>query len=296
MNSLEKFDDALEKGSSKRILTYNVWNVWNAKSSGPENKRYRIEGCAEIILENELDFICLQEYDHCYRYHSDGLHGSLIAEKYEEVVPDGADISYVWNPIFYDRNKYSVIEKGMVDFKEAGAECIEYNYAACADGRSHFRSLTWAVLKDNFDGKIYIVGNLHYSAIGGDNNGIYSHKTEAIIVEKKIRELNSRYDAVSLICGDYNSGVADAKVNCCGGYGIMLRDGFLDTRDLASKKNTIGSCGELDKIIELDYELVGIDHIMTLSNNIKAEGYFVLNTERIRRLSDHNPVILQFNT
>lgn len=288
MQNVEKLDDVLEKGTSKRIMTYNVWNVWSLRSTGPENKRSRIEGCATVIHENNPDFICLQEYDHCYRYHTDGLHFSLISEKYAEASLKDVDPSYVWNPIFYNKEKYSLIENGMVDFKEEGATTEEYKYAACIDERSHFRSLVWAVLEDNDDRSKYIVGSLHYSV------NVDQHEAQAKLVIDKIKELCGRYDAVSLVCGDYNCLIPKNWNTDMAGCGVMAREGFKDTYLLADDKNDVASANKLGEVATRSYADYGIDHVMTLSD-IKVEAYCTLNTERIRQFSDHNPVVVQFS-
>lgn len=291
MKKTEVLDDYVERGTSKRVMTFNVWNVWKPDVKGAQGERYRIEGCAEVILENSPDFVCLQEYDHWYRCHSDGLHYKLISEKYAEALPDGVDPNYVWNPVFYDKEKYTLIENGIVDFKAEGVTCYESAHYPDESDTSHFRTLVWAVLEDKTDKNKYIIGNLHYSVIGKEKNGIYTHENEAKLVIDKIKALCEKYNAISLVCGDYNS---LARNEGSGGYRFMIDAGFVDTYMIAEQKNDLGSCGEAGKIVERKYSDGAIDHVMTLSP-ISVEAYYTLNSECISKYSDHRPVVVQFN-
>ena len=291
MENIEVLDAYVERGASKRIMTFNVWNVWSPTAKGEQGEKYRIEGCANIILKNSPDFVCLQEYDRWYRCHTDGLHYKLISEKYSEALPEGVDPYYVWNPIFYDREKYLLVENGIVDFKAEGVDCYESAHYPDESDTSHFRTLVWAVLEDKSDGSKYIVGNLHYSLIGKEKNGIYTHEQEAALVIGKIKELSSRYDAVTLVCGDYNS---LARQEGVGGYKFMSDAGFVDTFALAEYKNDVGSCGTAGRVVEKKYYDGGIDHVMTLSD-IRVDAYYTLNSYDTGRYSDHRPVIVQFD-
>ena len=201
----EYLNEQIAKGESVRVMTFNVWNVWNPAVRGAQGERYRMEGCAEVMLEHFPDFVCLQEYDHWYRCHFDGLHGRLISAKYTESIPRGVDPNNVWNPVFYDKDKYTLIENGIVDFKAEGVACYESDRYPDEGGVSHFRTLVWAVLEDKNDQNKYVIGSLHYSVIGKEANGVYTHEPEARLVIDKIKELCEKYDAVSLVCGDYNS-------------------------------------------------------------------------------------------
>ena len=296
MKTLDKLDDVISKGSSKRIMTYNVWNVWCLNAKPPEQAaKYRIEGCAEIILENSPDFVCLQEYDHWYRCHSDGLHYMLISERYAEALPEGIDPNYVWNPIFYDRDKYTLVKNGIVEFKKEGIACYESAHYPDESDTSHFRTLVWAVLEDKTDGKKYVIGSTHYSVVGGDENGVYTHAYEVKLVSDKIKELCAEYEAVSFVCGDYNSPASTLDGGAADSYRLMTVAEFKDTYYLADKITDVGSCGRPGVVVERNYRDLGIDHVMTLSNDISVEAYCILNSERIRRFSDHNPVFVQFS-
>ena len=296
MKNADRLDNVLSKGASKRIMTYNVWNVWHLAAKTPgQAERYRIEGCADVILENDPDFVCLQEYDHWYRCHTDGLHYSLISKKYAEAAPEGIEPVYVWNPVFYARDKYDLIENGIIEFKKEGVTCYESAHYPDESDTSHFRTLVWAVFEDKADGNKYVIGSTHYSVVGRDSNGVYTHEPEVGLVADKIKELCAKYNAVSFVCGDYNSPMRSLDSGVDDGYKFMTNNGFKDTYLLAEIKNDVGSCGAPDKVVERNYRDLGIDHVMTLSDNVKVEAYCTLNSERVRRFSDHSPVIVQFS-
>lgn len=127
----------------RKIISFNVKNVW-----GPGTPGTRDNATAELVLGYLPDFVGLQEFDVPYR-NADGGFISLVSKKYAEVEIEGVDKNNIWNPIFYLKDKYTVVESGFVYFPNSAAGSYESEYLyGTSDNTSKFRSLVWAVLED----------------------------------------------------------------------------------------------------------------------------------------------------
>ena len=281
MSNIFNLDEIMPKGNSKRIMSFNVLNVFVAKPADWHCAERRAAGAAELILASDCDFVCLQEYDSFYRWNEENIH-SKIASKYTEVKLQGFLDYNIWNPIFYDAQKYTVIESGVVDFFAAGIKSREYFSDHDGTKRSHFREFVWAVFEDITDKKQYLVGSLHFSA--GEELDLY-HREESEMVIHRVREILKKYNATVLIAGDYNS--APSIVNR--GRFYMKEAGFIDTHDLTENVDNSPS----DSKGKGEYETHAIDHVMTLSD-IRVEGHYKTMPERLSHVSDHSPLVVQF--
>ena len=262
-----------------KMMTYNVLNVWASNGSAGS----RDDVTAALIREQDLDFVCLQEFDVWYRNSPNGLN-DLLDGDYAEVCVDGVNPNDIWNPIFYKADTWEVEASGCLKMLDHVA-CIEYNnYVGTSDGVTRFRSLVWAVMVNRNDGSRYLVGNLHYSALSGTDapnavHNVHDHSQESDLCIRTIQELVRQYNCPALIGGDYNSTVGSEK----GGAYRMLQNGFSDTYALAAFRN----------MDEQKYASQ-IDHIFTTSQDLNVLGYYVLDTEQLRSNSDHLPVMIHF--
>lgn len=269
--------------NSRKIMSYNVRNVW----SGAVGTRDDLT--AKLILEYAPDFVCLQEFDTLYRNASGGLIG-LISAQYAEVAVSGVSVSDIWNPIFYNSEKYELVESGWVYFPDY-VESLEYdNYVGgTTDGKSKFRSLVWAVLRDKSDGSYYVIGNLHFSAERE------THRDEAILVINQIKALAAKYEGcTTLVTGDYNSARNSSGVS---GLKCMLQNDFYDTYDSAARRNDYGTTHELSTTTppKEGYMSDAIDHITTLNSDLSVYTYYVIVDETYLPMSDHCATIVQFS-
>ena len=271
-----------------RMMTFNVLNA------GDDNAASRAKQLSEILLSNDLDIICLQEFDVKYRNSKyGGFFGfggknlnSLISERFAEVSVDGVEQQNIWNPIFYNKNKFDVEESGFVDMFIEGINCAEYDgYPGGGDGRTHFRTLVWAILKDKSTGQRYIIGNLHFSATEGDPPNGGNHAEESTFLMSKLADVHSRYsDAVMLIAGDYNS------TTTYGACKNMLDSGYVNTLNIANTKGRDVNGINLGN---------GIDNILTSQASIKKISVYsaiALYKGDIADISDHSPIVIQFKS
>lgn len=266
--------------AERQMMTFNVLNVWN-KGGTPGT---RDDIAAQTVLSYLPDFLCLQEFDDGYRTAQGGLI-SQIAGSYTEVVIPGVTATNVWNPIFYLHDRYTLVEAGLVDLAEvAGAE-QSTSYPGSADGKSHFRTLVWAVLRDRTDGSLFLIGNFH---AGLDTA---NHANEAKAVSDTLKSVAETHPGcVILVGGDYNSRRSQAS----GAVANLLAEGFSDPYDSAKIRNDLGTWHTLGKAPDGRYETDAIDHILTIGE-IDVQVYMVLTDESLWSASDHCPTVLAFS-
>ena len=270
-----KVDDGL------RIMSFNVLNVWGSSSPGTRDDK-----TAALVMSNDLDFVCLQEFDVPYRNAANGFI-SRVSSQYAEVTVDGVDAKNIWNPIFYDKTKFTQIESGYVYLPDSVYSIDSENYpGGTSDGKAKFRSLVWAVLRDNFDGRVYVIGNLHFSVL----ESAQTQPQEAALVASTIKGVAERYEGcTTLVCGDYNS--RRTQTTC--GLFKMMNAGFKDTWDMAAIKDDKGTDLDPGVTAKVGYKEYAIDHILTL-DTLTVQSYSIITDTALLGVSDHSPTIVQF--
>ena len=265
----------------RRLITFNVLNVWNGANPGS-----RDDATVKMIKAYMPDFICLQEFDIGYRNASNGLI-SQLSESYAEVTLSGVEQNYVWNPIFYNKDRYTVVESGFVYLPDHTTSNESQNYQATPDKTSRFRSLVWAVLKDKTTNEVFVIGNLHFSF----TDGAAVQAGEATVVINTIKGVAARYEGcTTLVAGDYNSNRQSSTM----GIGTMLSKGFYDTYDSAYHRNDYATTHGTGKAPSTGYLKNAIDHVLSLQR-LDVQAYLVLVDEEILPASDHCPTVIQFN-
>lgn len=274
-----------DSSSQRVIMSFNVLNVWN-KNGTPGN---RDDIAAAMVLGYLPDFIGLQEFDIGYRNAENGFI-SKISDMYAEVEIAGVEKDYIWNPIFYLKNKYTVVESGFVYLpnETESHESANY-YGGTPDNKARFRSVVWAVLRDT-DGREFVVGNLHFSPGVGDIDISKLHPGEAEVAVRTIKQIAERYEGcVTLVTGDYNS----TRNNSTGGVAKMVASGFADTYDMAETRTDIKSNHDLGAAPSSGYKSGAIDHILTL-NQLNVSAYMILTDSELLSISDHCPTLVRF--
>ena len=263
------------------IMSFNVLNVWNKNGTVGD----RDDITASLVLGYMPDFIGLQEFDIGYRNAENGFI-SQISEKYAEVEIEGVEKNYVWNPIFYLKDKYTVVESGFVYFPDETTSHESSNYfGGTPDDKARFRSVVWAVLRDA-EGAEFLIANLHFSPVDISVN----HPGESSVAIRVIKEVAARYEGcITLVTGDYNS---NRNTNN-GGVATMVASGFTDTYDLAATRNDLRSNHEIGSAPASGYMAGAIDHILTL-NELQVSAYLILTDTELLSISDHCPTIVQF--
>lgn len=278
---LASLTDAKNGSDGHMIMSFNVLNVWNNNNAAGN----RDDITAALVLEYMPDFIGLQEFDIGYRNAENGFI-SMISDKYAEVGIEGVEKNYVWNPIFYLKDKYTVVESGFVYFPDETTSHESSNYfGGTPDNKARFRSVVWAVLRDA-DGVEYLIANLHFSPVDISVN----HPGESAVAIRVIKEVAAKYEGcITLVTGDYNSNRNTSN----GGVATMVSSGFTDTYDLAADKTDIRSNHDIGSAPAKGYMAGAIDHVLTL-NELQVEAYLILTDAELLPISDHSPTIVKF--
>lgn len=273
-----------------RVISFNVYN-----SYGDPGERDRL--AAEMILSEMPDFFALQEYDTAYRRGGETSFAALTDDHYAEAVFADIPACNVWNPIFYRKDRYTVLASGAVDCYErlGAALSAEYPYPhGTTDGRTHFRTLVWVILQERASGQQYLVGNVHYGVYttGKPGDPVSDQRQESTVVTEAFRSISAQYpDALAVICGDYNSSALVCHEKGIGAWN-MLQNGFRDTWAMAADKTDISGSHKLGEPPTGTYRSA-LDHIFTLSD-LDVRRYATLVTPDLLRCSDHCPVSVEF--
>ena len=268
---------------TRKIMSFNVLNVWGGGTPGT-----RDNVSAEMILGYMPDFVGLQEFDVPYRNAAGGFI-ELVSEKYSEVEIEGVDKNNIWNPIFYLKDKYTVVESGFVYFPQSVSDSYDSEYIyGTEDGLSKFRSLVWAVLEDT-EGNKFLIGNLHFSP-GNLVDISVVHVAEARIVTETLKGVAEKHEGcTTLVTGDYNS-----RVEAIGGVSEMLGAGFTDVYELAESKTDLGTSHDVGKLPASGYKKNAIDHVLTLNGSLDVIEHLIIRDAYILEISDHCPTIVSF--
>ncbi len=238
-----------------KIMSFNVRNGWS--NAGADAVGPRDDLVATKILSQLPDVIGFQEFDAQYRNAQNPL-PTLISAKYAEakVVETDATLDMSWNPIFYNKERLSVIVCGSVAFTNG----TEYTYPL--GGNSKFRTISWAVFEDIETKQRFLFVNTHYDYTPDNTSTTASNQRAEVsqlsqLVTQKLTEYGL---STVFVTGDYN-----ASSNwSAGAYCLMRNGGWLDTRTIAAQKDNlpsstagVGSSVDTSK----DYTQA-IDHVM----------------------------------
>ncbi|MBR4014487.1 MAG: hypothetical protein IKJ00_09385, partial [Clostridia bacterium] len=245
------------------VMSFNVLNVWYDGINKLEgvSVKDRSNATSEIVLENNLDFVCFQEFDPLYRENANFdteftakySELDLTAKKYDK--QNQKTVTYqsrIWNPIFYDNTQYTVVASGVFDFVEweLGSYESDYNYTHGEEysNKSDARSLVWGVFRHKTTGETYIVSNTHFSPLAnGSISKAKLNEAEGNFVVGKLNELYAEHGCPVIACGDYNSYERDTMPEYDednnNGYLDVISAGFYDTWYLAPESNRTDSNG-----------------------------------------------------
>ena len=295
------------------LMTFNVLNAWTPGSAVYKTMPKRSADAAVFVKQALPHILCLQEFDYYYRH--DGALLQEIEERYAEADTRDEVAGKGWNCIFYRKDLFRELASGennlvangfsIVPIKPTEGEtvppkasnCHKYGYpedsreGKAGINRTRFRTFAWAYL-ERTDGKRLVVATMHFSLRSA------CQPMEVEFVMERLKELKQEYGCPILLCGDFNShcewqGSATAR---------LLKDGLLDTFDLADKRDDRGTChstsgkgvGEPDKFPGGAYKSHAIDHILTDTPMTVGE-YRIYATENLLSVSDHCPVEITFD-
>jgi len=250
------------------IITYNIrYNTPSDKENAWPNRRNDV---MKLLKRNNADIISVQEalYDQITDL-KDGMAGF----DYVGVGRDDGNINGEFSAIYYNSNRYTLIENGTFWLSQT-PQIPSKSWDAALN-----RICTWARLKEKETRKTFYVFNTHF-----DHKGVKARKESALLILKKIGEIAGRKDPV-ILTGDFNLTPEEKPL-------VLIRQKLKDSRQISetSPQGPIGTFNDFDITNKLENR---IDYIF-VNKMVDVKRYGVLTDSRDNRYpSDHLPVLVE---
>ncbi len=258
-----------KKESDTRIVTYNI----KYAEEYLDNWEIRKETIIEQLESYHADIICLQEANYQWMNNIDGLPSILNDYNYFGVGREDGKEEGEYTPIFYLKDKYTLVDNSTMWLSETPEE-VSIGWDA-----STYRIVTIARLENNATKEIITVYNTHLDHIGE----VAKEKSIELIL-KIVSEETTPY----IITGDLN--ITSFSNN----YKEITKS-LEDTYKIA--KDTM-KYGTINYNINSNlFHFIRIDYIFTSRDDFTINSYRVDPTIKVdnQPVSDHFPVIVDFD-
>lgn len=250
------------------IITYNIrYNTPSDKENAWPNRRTEV---MNLLKLHKADIFSVQEalYDQIMDL-KDGMAGF----DYVGVGRDDGNINGEFSAIYYNSNRYALIENGTFWLSET-PKIPSKSWDAALN-----RICTWARLKEKETRKTFYIFNTHF-----DHIGVKARKESALLILKKIGEIAGRKDPV-ILTGDFNLKPEEKPL-------VLIRQKLKDARQISETVPTgpIGTFNDFDFASKLENR---IDYIF-LNKMVEVKKYTVITDSKNNRYpSDHLPVLVE---
>ncbi len=250
------------------IITYNIrYNNPGDKENAWPNRRSDV---IRLLKKYKADIFSVQEalYDQVINL-KEGMSGF----DYVGVGRDDGNINGEFSAIYYNSNRYSLLESGTFWLSKT-PQIPSKSWDAALN-----RICTWARLREHDTQKSFYVFNTHF-----DHKGAIARKKSAELILKKIVEIADRKDPV-LLTGDFNLTPLEKPL-------VLIRQKLKDSRQV-SKSLPAGPMGTFNGFDFKSTLESRIDYIF-VNKLIEVNSYNVLTDSREGRYpSDHLPVLTE---
>jgi len=250
------------------IITYNIrYNTPSDKENAWPNRRAEV---MNLLKRHNADIFSVQEalYDQIMDL-KDGMSGF----DYVGVGRDDGNINGEFSAIYYNSNRYTLIENGTFWLSET-PQIPSKSWDAALN-----RICTWARLKEKETRKTFYIFNTHF-----DHIGVKARKESALLILKKIDEISGRKDPV-ILNGDFNLKPEEKPL-------VLIRQRLKDSRQisLTIPQGPVGTFNDFDFASKLENR---IDYIF-VNKMVDVRKYTVLTDSKNNRYpSDHLPVLVE---
>jgi len=250
------------------IITYNIrYNTPSDKENAWPNRRAEV---MNLLKRHNADIFSVQEalYDQIMDL-KDGMSGF----EYVGVGRDDGNINGEFSAIYYNSNRYTLIENGTFWLSET-PQIPSKSWDAALN-----RICTWARLKEKETRKTFYIFNTHF-----DHIGVKARKESALLILKKIDEISGRKDPV-ILNGDFNLKPEEKPL-------VLIRQRLKDSRQisLTIPQGPVGTFNDFDFASKLENR---IDYIF-VNKMVDVRKYTVLTDSKNNRYpSDHLPVLVE---
>ena len=248
------------------IITYNI--RYNTPSDNENAWPNRREYVIQLLKLHKADIVSVQEalYDQIMDL-KDGMSGF----EYVGVGRDDGNINGEFSAIYYNSNRYILIENGTFWLSKTPKKPSKSWDAALN------RICTWARFKEKETHKTFYIFNTHF-----DNKGVKARKESAFLILKKIGDIGGRRDPV-ILTGDFNMTPAEKPLG-------WIRLKLKDSRQISETvpQGPVGTFNGFDFNSKLENR---IDYIF-VNKLIDVKKYSALADSKDGRYpSDHLPVL-----
>ncbi len=260
------FSDYAQKPMN--VVTYNIrYNNPDDKENSWPNRR---DDVLKLLKGHKADIFDVQEalYDQVMDL-KDGMKGF----DYVGVGRDDGNINGEFSAIFYNSNRYVLLENGTFWLSKT-PKIPSKSWDAALN-----RICTWARLRELETHKTFYVFNTHF-----DHQGATSRKKSALLILKKISEIAQRKEPV-ILTGDFNLTSEEKPL-------VLIRQKLKDSRQVSlnAPKGPSGTFNGFDFQSKLESR---IDYLF-VNKYIEVINYAVLTDSREGRYpSDHLPVLIE---
>jgi len=253
------------------VITYNIrLNTPSDKENAWPNRR---EEVMKLLKLHKADIFSVQEalFDQIM-----DLKEGMSGFDYIGVGRDDGNINGEFSAIYYNSNRYVVIENGTFWLSQT-PKIPSKSWDAALN-----RICTWARLREKETQKSFYIFNTHF-----DHKGVKARKESAILILKKIGEIAERNEPV-ILTGDFNLTPAEKPL-------ALIRQKLKDSRQISETvpQGPIGTFNDFDFKSKLENR---IDYIF-VNKLVDVKKYSVITDSKEGRYpSDHLPVLaeLQF--
>ena len=250
------------------IITYNIrYNTPSDKKNAWPNRRAEV---MNLLKLHKADIFSVQEalYDQIMDL-KDGMSGF----EYVGVGRDDGNINGEFSAIYYNSNRYTLIENGTFWLSET-PQIPSKSWDAALN-----RICTWARLKEKETRMTFYIFNTHF-----DHIGVKARKESALLILKKIDEISGRKDPV-ILTGDFNLKPEEKPL-------VLIRQKLKDSRQISATipQGPVGTFNDFDFASKLENR---IDYIF-VNKMVDVRKYTVLTDSGNNHYpSDHLPVLVE---
>ncbi|MBO5359971.1 MAG: endonuclease/exonuclease/phosphatase family protein [Clostridia bacterium] len=258
------FEEPTGETMDVTVMSFNVYIAGTGKKS-PENRGALV---AKTLRAEMPDSFGLQEANKAW---VDRVSAAMPEYAWVGVGRDDGAEGGEYSPVFYLKDKYSLVDSGTFWLSET-PDTPSKGWDAMYN-----RICTWAILEDKASGEKYAHFNAHMDHIGAE-----SRANSAKLIAEKAGAL----DMPVVITGDFNTDEGTEP------YNTMIANGFMDTKYAADSTMSMGTYHNFGMKNVTKKGASPIDFIFTTYGKAKVDSYKVLGDKVDGAYSsDHYPVV-----
>lgn len=263
--------------STLRVATFNNQIGFPDEKNEPAKWANRVELVQKLLWEEDFDIVGMQEpmWYQCKDMERFLPQYDWVGRSVYGPVENG---KYHYNPIFYKKDKFELLDWGGFWFSDTPDEPGSMSW-----GNTTPRMCTWAHFKEKKTGKEFFHFNMHY-----DHRAVNSMNNSSKLMLAKLKEIAG--DKPAFFTGDYNS-YDDSEA-----YRILAESGeVIDSYTIAGKTEglNIASWNNYKPIWHTE-EMHNLDHVFVTPGTKVKSWRLITTTYDGKYPSDHFPIVIEW--